>query len=651
MNLFLDAHTLRAIGNITAAIEALPRGVAKARVWEEALKTLFSAHNYAHCQIEKKRATLNGRFYEPPDIRVEITRSPPNARTRRFNGSRPWQNAGFSNIVSSHGQVSAMVYQSSEQMLAETGWIEQICRDFTKYADTNLGRGEVAPQPDAWEKLPNAPSPFVHHNPLAFLKLEPLFDAIDAWPDGQSQPTDDAKLPRWVWLAKTCPQKGSCPYVYLYWPGSREVLRPWNPQGQRLMVFDAVEHGSPWIAWNYAKDKNWKAAPHEKKLFIQRADADHFPHLLYVPVFRWLALQYSFGPDQNPIHILDDAYRLARFAPLIFLNCFRDAVFRLVLRFFSENTEVHPGAFHTDRKVQARVSEIVRFIVEQYPTPLLRMGDDGSLAHFAPCDPADSLASAFAQHGNSSLELAIAAAASKAEVTDYRNVGVTMMGTLHTLKRPVQQMTSYVQRVMKEQQLSADLHRESTDVLTHLAGVRVFAELEVRAYRPLLERSFRLQPITPQDVFKVLASSHYFPSDSAIQQSLAGRRIWRLRDPLYNVPVLVSETGNPIYHSHTALLALIFAELVDNAAHYVHDYLGLGRTASVHVAFARNRMSITNPILRGAGEAVRARLEDARSTVGHSLNRVINLAGQLQCQIEFKFLSDNRVRFTCRFVQ
>src|SRR4029077_6053987 len=160
-----------------------------------------------------------------------------------------------------------------------------------------------------------------------------------------------------------------------------------------------------------------------------------------------------------------------------------------------------------DKNAQAKVSELVRFIVEQYPTPMLNFGGDGPLPRLEAWDPTDPLACAFAEQANSSLELAVESAASKAEVTDYRNVGVTMLGTLHTLKRPVQEMTSYVRRVMKEQRLSNDLRRTSINVLTHLAGVRVFTELELRALRPLFDRSFRLDQISPRDVFDALKAS------------------------------------------------------------------------------------------------------------------------------------------------
>lgn len=647
MNLFLDAQAPRVVGNLTAAIEALPPDVPKTSAWAGALQTLFHAYSYGRTPNNRKKSKSNGRFYVPPDIAVQIKPSSPygcDAKRRH-----PHDIVVSPDSLKCHGESFTVNVRSSQQLADEMDWFQRVCSDFGKYADANLGREKVdVVQSDPWKCLTIKPSPFVHPNALAGLTLEPLFDAVDVWLNDQGRASNDAELPRWVWLAKTRPREGGFPYVYIYWPRSREMLRPWNPQGQRALVFEALERGSPRIEWNYSLG-SWPVPDHEQELFKQKAAVDRLPHLLYVPVFRWLAIQVSFGPEQDPLKLLDDAYRTARVAPLIFLNCFREALFRLVLQFFSENPDSNPRGFHEDKNTQAKVGDIVRFIIEQYPTPMLNLGLNGAPAHLEAWDSADSLACAFAQQGNSSLELAVATASSRAEVTDYRNFGVTMMGTLHTLKRPVQELTSYVQRVMKEQQLSDDLERTSKNVLTHLAGVRVFTELELHALRPLFDRSFRLEHITPPDVFEVLRSSGYISAKLTMQRTLAGRNVWRLRDPLYNVSVHVSAADNLEYHSHGAMLALIFAELVDNAAHYIHDYLKRRRTAVVRVAFARGQITIANPILSGSADAVLDRVEKARWTVGRSLNRVFTLATMLHCKIEPSIPLGKQVLLTCRF--
>ena len=97
------------------------------------------------------------------------------------------------------------------------------------------------------------------------------------------------------------------------------------------------------------------------------------------------------------------------------------------------------------------------------------------------------------------------------------------------------------------------------------------------------------------------------------------------------------------------MLALIFAEVVDNAAHYIHDHLNRKRTAAVDIAFSPGQLTIANPILFGSGEAIRKRLEDARSTVGRSLNRVITLATLLKCEVDFSYPRGKQVLFICRF--
>ena len=147
MNLFLNAHIARVIGNLTSAIEVLPPDVSKTAAWEGALQTLFRAYSYGQTTNNKKSTKSNGRFYEPPEISVQIKPSCPEPCELGTRQRRPYKVGISQDTITRRGESVTVIVRYSRQLADKSDWFEKVCGDFAKYADAKLGNEEIETLP------------------------------------------------------------------------------------------------------------------------------------------------------------------------------------------------------------------------------------------------------------------------------------------------------------------------------------------------------------------------------------------------------------------------------------------------------------------------------------------------------------------------
>jgi hypothetical protein len=651
MNLFTEYSTTRFCADLTATIDGMDDALQKGEAIAAAFKTFLNAHSYARvASIEEKRRKPGGhRFSVPYPIFVSITdfdgvnlgHEPPGSDVPKPKGASkkfPIGNHLF------------LVVEGAEALFAKLPWLENVCVGLAEYAGPHLknlalARSQTGNGGTEFVIRQAAPSLLTDRNPKLLL---PLIETLDLLTDsdGGRKPSS---LPRWAWLAKTRSDANHQPYVYLYWPSTLDVPTIVNPDGSGAIVHRVLQERTPRITWNYAENKDWKIPDGVKEDFKRRARADELPHLLYVPVLKWLALQISFGPEDDPLCLLDRGEHLAGLAPVMLLNCFQDALFQLLLELFWDNPALSPERIGANSYVRGEVDALLQFVLDVYPVPFLTLAtNDQAYPVLEPAGPSDPLAKTFALHGNGAIRRAIDAAVSHAQAKDYRKFGSTVMGTIHTLKRPLENMLSYTQRIESEVALSPDLKQRTREMIEFLNRLGVFTNLEVEALSPLFEANSKTTTSTSAtSIIGVLRTARYDQSTLTAKLDLTSVTSVVVKDPVRQMPVKLTWDPDAIYPAPAGLMALIIAELVDNATKYLEKHPQLRAQGTVDVALLKSGITVSNPLKAGDKEDVKLRLERGCRTVGRSLNRVHQLAGMVGLSVVPDFPSATQIRMLC----
>lgn len=659
MNPFTAHSTTRFCADLPAAIRGVDGAAQKAAAAASALATFLNAHSFENVSsIDEKRRCKDGRFSVPHPVFVVISNSitgygrgpnldkhlKPKGKVTSFAIRDSWQ----------------LVVHGAEALLKQSPAISDLCRylaDFLRQELQDLPESasdRAISTPGRTEfiaRIGDGLNETFQVNPKL---ISPLLEGLEILNDSANGDSPERR-PRWVWLAKTRPPtKDSQPFVYLHWPAGREPGKrelPWivNPQGEHAIVHAALGEKSPRITWNYSNDDDWAISPENKKIFKRRARADLYPHLLYVPVLRWLAIQRSFGPSDNPLALLDQCEHFAGLAPVVMLNCFEEALFQMILELFMNNPTLNPDRVSTDKRIAAEIKSLIQFVLDFYPVPLLQLVPDQIYPALTPKYDSDRLANAFSSHGNGAITRALQAASSHAQMRDFQKFGSTLMGTIHTIKRPLEYMRNFANQV-KTEPTSPELQERAVEALNFLARQEAFANLDLAALTPIFEDREKLvnDHVAPVAILNILRVANYDPQNLSSDLNLTHKNAVTLRDPGQQLPVRITWQSNVSYRGHAGPLALIIAELVDNAAKYLATEPLMGSERVVNVALCNSEIAVTNPIVLTEKDVIQRRIDDARNTPGRSLNHVLHLGNLMNYEIIPAFVSPSHYQFTCR---
>ena len=489
--------------------------------------------------------------------------------------------------------------------------------------------------------------------PLCRRLLPALFKGLDLIALAEGRPEQRKKM-RWAWITHNAVAPQKKPYIYLYAQAGGEKFSPYlaNPDASHGIIHRILEQRIPGIVWDYQNDPGWNIPPDRRKEFCQLAEADRFPHLVYVPVSRRLALQISFGPGDSPTSQLAFANRFRDMAAAVILSSYQEALQTQVTELFTENPglSLSPGASRT--AATADLESMTRLLTELYPVPPIELATRDLT--FAPCDPSDQFAIHAAQYATNTMNQAVQFVHARAQAEQYRRYGATALGVKHTLRRPIQLMQEFVKLVAFNHLNDHPIQVETARMGRYLTKVEVMTTLDIRnleAIEAYAHAATSDQPIcrcNGNQVVKVLQEAGFFKPKPR-KSKAATTTPSQFAENWQGFPVMANITEVCSYSAPAESLALIIAELVSNAADFLQrQRLHVERRPKVIVSLDSQAITVENPICGADPGTILTTILSAMGTWGRSVHKVVQLANLIGFTFAQPKVKQDRLRITIR---
>ena len=234
-----------------------------------------------------------------------------------------------------------------------------------------------------------------------------------------------------------------------------------------------------------------------------------------------------------------------------------------------------------------------------------------------------------------------------------------MMTVVHTHKRPLQHMQSYVRDISKVPGLPISIVKDTADMRRVLEQATVFVNLDIEAHKAVFKKHGAIvdpesgdasDNTTAEDILRVFQSVGY--DSGGLKPNANGYYpiSTKILDPIHNQNIKIKVDMNTGYPAAVGPVALVTAELINNAAKYLSQAPELAGQASVEVLFRESEILIANDIVLGDKARVELRLKSASQTFGGSLNRAKQWANLTGFDVDWQFPVPTRLKFTVRFI-
>lgn len=436
---------------------------------------------------------------------------------------------------------------------------------------------------------------------------------------------------RWAWLTRTQTGEKMRPFILYHLPRHKET--PWlmNPKGEEGLLHSVIGTGGPSLIWNFTDDPAWDLPKDRKEAFFRTVDIKAQPHLFYLPVSRRLAGQIIFGDDCDHRAIFDLADQLRPLAATAVSLAFKDAVYFHLLQLRVRLPNLNFREIKAGSKVATEVERLLVDLCDLYPVQGIRFNSSlPGEQQFVVTTDADGAAQQLAKTANAAAAQAWNTLGTMAEAEEWRSFGTTFLGINHTARRPLDYMLGFVNQVTAGAKLGAELSQKSTDAKQFLERLRILyaienAHLTVVTQQPPAERkSMAANPIRHLAELGYFGSNHpkHIPASGEIECT---DLIWQQR-------VRFVIDAESIYLMPPASLALIIAELADNAGRYVSTHCHYmpdfsQNEAAIEIRLIKGVIIAKNRLVPGAGRITLGRLDHAlKMRLQGSANKVKSTA-------------------------
>jgi hypothetical protein len=487
---------------------------------------------------------------------------------------------------------------------------------------------------------------------------DPMAEAFDLLEREFSENIEQRSKLRWVWISSSGHSKTGNPFIYLLGSDAKAVPSLVETNGEEGLIHAVLSDRSPEILWNYAGSDSdlWQLPKETRDAFAAEAKADQFPHMMYLPMLDMdrLAAQITFGPGDDVAALFAAGCRLVAIAPIALLSGFQELVFRSLLNLLYEAPS--PNGKYSGLKEQIR--EVLEFINESCPVPRLNIvEDDEQIVKFTAVSPLCSMSNTFAIHGNRAIKQALELDKVRAQTESLRRFGSTMLTVVHTHKRPLQYMQSYVKDVSELKNLPENIMNDTAQIKRVLEQSRIFVNLDIEAHRTVFERQKKyfsqsdgsiVEPATVDTVLQLLKDKGFIPRD-ATENKYKGLSTVLFADPIYARNIAINISEGTTYSVEAGIIALATAELITNAAKYLFKSK-LPQEMPIDVSFGETEITVANGIAIGDKERVEHLLKHAEEKFGGSLNRVKRWIELVNLNLAWTFSSPVMLEFKMDFL-
>ena len=643
MNPFYQPDLTRFYADLNSAMEAAPSPEQKVRTAVARLDLFLDARSYGNVtkQNRSKKHVLPGYsvpIYDVP-YQVFVRIQPDRNELLSSFGRRPsMEKAEGPEFRQKIDDDYTLVVEGAARLFEKEPFLKDLCIHFAKHLATSLSQLNPSGRPDsgldglngktakAALLLDESISSFLDWSPIVqAFKL--LGEAVEYCNVGQSQL-------RRVWVSRSFNPDSSFPYIYMQEADSDSMPEPLNKNGSEGIIHGVLTRKTPELIWNYIYSQKWKHPDETKGKFIKQANPAEYPHMIYFPVMERLAAQITFGPNDDLVKLLNAGHQLAELAPLMLLYGFQEVIYSSLLDLLWHcHLEKGTSGMHESM-------DFLKFIADSCPIPSINVIEHNSgLLEIRPVNEGCQMAKAFAEHTNSAIKHAQETALKMSETEDYKIFAANVMGMTHTLERPLDNMKSYVQSVAAQKKLSKHLTERSSAMLAFLDGIKVFAKLEVEAFKdafPLEDKPAAQFNCTADDILAVLSRVGYDPASLNYKNKGHFPKTLLLSDPIRHKRILVKRNAKGKYPAASGPLALIIAELIDNAVKHSIPY-----DTPVELFFNQTKITIVNSIDDPA--EVEDRLNEGCNILVKSLGRIFHVAKMIKFKITPTFPSPTRL--------
>lgn len=551
--------------------------------------------------------------------------------------------------------------EGAEELFKQQPELQELCEYCAQQLSVVINQSkrlpEAAPSDNNGHKTLLEQVPDFDNYDRRFVCWSPMAEAFELLAEAFDPNIDRRINLRWVWISTGVHVKMEYPYIYLLWSDATAKPSVINPEGNGGMIHDILKDKSPEILWNYTHNDLWKLPRQTREKFALEARADLFPHMMYMPMLDMdrLAAQITFGPSDNMSRLFAAGSRLVNIAQVALLSGFQELIFRSLQNLLFE----FPSFSGRRSDFIPMMRSLLQFVNESCPVPRMNVVEDKSLLlKFVPSFPC-FISNRFAAHGNEAIKQALHVDKTKSQTENLIRFGSTMMTVVHTHKRPLQHMQSYVQEISKLTELPPHIVKDTADMRSVLERAVVFVNLDIEAHRAVFKKHETiLDPgigtpsdnATAEDVLRLFQevgydsgglkpnANGYFPISA------------KILDPIHGQNVALKLDMSTGYPAAVGPIALVTAELINNAAKYLSDATELAGQAAVEVSFRESEILVANDIVLGDKERVQLRLETAIKTFGGSLNRAKQWANLTGFDVDWKFPVSTRLEFAVSFI-
>lgn len=221
---------------------------------------------------------------------------------------------------------------------------------------------------------------------------------------------------------------------------------------------------------------------------------------------------------------------------------------------------------------------------------------------------------------------------------------------VHTLKRPLENMKSYVHNVADVELPDQALRERTSRMQRYLNRQEVFADLEIANFGAITAMlrpggDAITAPCTTRDVLEVLRKVGYDPEVIERDGLAVPQRRTVIHDPLYGQPVNLDWQPAELFVCRPEPLAFIIAELVENAACYVKDALPPNANGRISVKLERRTLGITNEIDPRQADLITRKIDERLASGDGNLARVKHLAEVCGLDFTYVVLASGTVSF------
>jgi len=461
--------------------------------------------------------------------------------------------------------------------------------------------------------------------------MSPLFQAFDLIALAEKLPQQRQKM-RWAWITQRSGTSGKHPFIYLFAEvGKKESsLHLANPDESAGIIHHILADKTSRIVWDYPNDPDWKIPKKQREQFCTLAQANLYPHLVYVPVSGRLALQISFGTGDNPPNLLTFANKFRELAPVAILSAFQESLQTEVMKLFADNPGLNLFSRQTNGLAESEVRRILRLLLELYPVPSMAVAENRMA--LIPDDSHDHFSSHAAKYATVTLQQTIQFIRAQSQTEQYRRYGATALGVKHTICRPIHFMQEFVKLVDAHPFAETDpLRFESKKMQSFLDKVSVFTALDFKNLEALSKQLSGAHGTSSKcdakQVIEILTTVKFLTL--LVDPGGTSKKDAPLRfcEPSQGIRVLVITVDGCSYDAPAETLALVIAELIANAADFVSKQRDLKNTdPHVWITFGNDAITVSNSIGSNANNDVVSRIRAAMETWGKSVHKVIQLA-------------------------